>query len=186
MGGHLLSTVNPEAAALIQPEPAALKLPDCGDMVIYHMRQGYARQGRTRFPAFVQSRGGLPGTLNVTVIIDAGDLADEQMISQIGVGQEFHCWEWPDDSRNGGSPGTVASLHQRIGDLETENKALRDCVLGDFEVPGVSIIHIMQDFENRLRLASQEIQSVRDHTLSEPASGAPRVAKKSKAKSKKK
>jgi hypothetical protein len=169
MSGHLLSTVNPEASAAIQPDAMLPKLPDVGDLVVYHMRQGFGRQGRTRFAALVQGRGDRD-TLNLTVIIDAGDFIDEQFVSQIGVGNEFHCWEWPDDSRRAdGFRGTVAALHQRIGELEGEAKTLRDCVLGDFDVPGVSIIHIMQDFETRLRLMRDEIVSFREHALSEPA-----------------
>jgi hypothetical protein len=149
--GHLLATTNPEAAAAIHPADPAPHLPDVGDIVVYTMRPGHGRMGRTRFTALVQGRGER-GTLNLTVIIDAGDLVDEQFVSPAGPGQEAHCWEWPDDSRRAdGFRGTVAALHQRIGDLEAQNKELRDCVLGDFDVPKISIIAIMQDFENRLR-----------------------------------
>lgn len=148
---HLLASVNPAAAAEIRPADPSPNLPDVGDIVVYTMRPGHGRMGRNRFAALVQGRGER-GTLNLTVVIDAGDLIDEQFVSPAGPGQEAHCWEWPDDSRRAdGFRGTVASLHQRIGDLEGEVKSLRDCVLGDFDMPKISIIAIMQDFENRLR-----------------------------------
>jgi hypothetical protein len=44
----------------------------------------------------------------------------------------------------------------RIGELETENDSLRDCVLGEFDVPKVSLISILHDFEGRLRAVKLE------------------------------
>jgi hypothetical protein len=150
---HLLSTVNPEAADAIQPAPARQPLPGVGETVVYTMRPGYARSGRTRFPAVVM--GGDRGVLDLLVMIDAGDMNDEQMVPEAGPGQEFHCWERVAPTAVPGIHGTVAALHERIGKLEDEFKAIRDTVLGDFEPPAVSIIHIMQDFENRLRALKQ-------------------------------
>ncbi len=159
--GHLLSSVNKVAADSIQPDMAAPNLPDVGHIVVYTMRQGFGRQGKTRFSALVQGRGER-GTLNLTVFIDAGDFVDEQFVEPAGPGHEFHCWEWPDDSRHAsGFRGTIAALHQRIGDLEAENKALRDCVLGEFDTPRISLIAILQDFENRLRAIKQENDALR-------------------------
>src|SRR5882757_1400169 len=119
MSGHLLASVNKEAADMIQPDPSRPLLPDVGQLVVYHMRRGFGRQGRTSFPAVVQGQGDR-GTLSLTVIIDAADFVDEQFVEQIGPGKdEGHCWEWPDDSRNAnGFRGTIAALHQRIGELE--------------------------------------------------------------------
>lgn len=155
---HLLATVNQEASDAIQPDGPDLSspMPDVGHIVIYHMRQGYARQGKTRFNALVQGRGER-GTLNLLVFIDAGDFMEEQFVEQAGPGREFHAWEWPDDSRNAqGFRGTIAALHQRIGELEENVADMRAIVLGDFEAPKVSIIAIMQDFENRLRALKLE------------------------------
>jgi hypothetical protein len=146
------------------------------------MRQGFGRQGRTRFAAIVQGRGDRD-TLNLTVIVDAGDFVDEQFVSQIGVGNEFHCWEWPDDSRRAdGFRGTIAALHQRIGGLEDEVKALRDCVLGEFDMPKISIIAIMQDFENRLRA----LRTAGDEAPARVARVPRAAGKRAKAKGKKK
>ena len=152
MAGHLLKSINPEAAAAIQPSPARPRIPDVGELVIYHMRRGHGRQGRTRFPALVQSQSER-GTLGLTVILEAGELQNVTLVSELGPGgDEGHCWERPDGSHLADAfRNTVASLHQRIGDLEGENKSLRDLVLGEYAAPAVSIIHIMQDFENRLR-----------------------------------
>lgn len=149
---HLLASINPDAAEQIQPDAPRPALPDVGHIVVYHMRRGFGRQGRTKFPAVVQAQGDR-GTLSLTVIIDANDFIDEQFVEPIGPGKDDgNCWEWPDDSRNAsGFRGTIAALHQRIGELEGDITAMKDCVLGEFDVPKVSIIAIMQDFENRLR-----------------------------------
>lgn len=156
---HLLASVNKEASDAIQPDAPGPALPDVGHLVVYTMRAGYARGGRTRFNALVQGHG-TRGTLNLLVMIDAGDFIDEQFVEPAGPGQETHCWEWPDDSRNAnGFRGTIAALHQRIGELEENVADMRAIVLGEFEAPKVSIIHIMQDFETRLRSLKQEMQA---------------------------
>lgn len=155
--GHLLASLNQEASDRIVPSDPVPALPDVGHIVIYHMRHGFGRQGKTRFNALVQGRGER-GTLNLLVLIDAGDFIDEQFVEPAGPGQESHCWEWPDDSRNAsGFRGTIAALHDRIGEIEAKNAELRACVLGEFDVPKVSIIHIMQDFETRLRSIQQAV-----------------------------
>lgn len=154
MSGHLLKSVNPEAAGDIQPMPYKPPLPAVGEVVQYTMRPGWGRNGRNRFPALVMGEQG--GKLMLTVIIDAGDLVDEQFVDEAGPGVETHCWERPPQTTIPGIHGTVAGLHERIGDLERQFKALQEVVLGDFEPPAVSIIHIMQDFENRLRALRQE------------------------------
>lgn len=159
--GHLLSSVNPAASDAIQPPAAAERRPDVGELVIYHMRPGERRQGRTRFPALVQSHGER-GTLNITVILEAGELRNESLVEEIGPGREAHVWERPSVSGlTEAFRGTIASLHSRVGELEAEYKRMHDVVLGDFAAPKVSIIHIMQDFENRLRAIAQENAALR-------------------------
>lgn len=161
MSGHLLASVNKEASDAIQPDPSAPPLPDVGHLVVYTMRAGYARQGKTKFNALVQGRGER-GTLNLLVMIDANDFVDEQFVLAAGPGQETNCWEWPDDSRNAsGFRGTIAALHQRIGEVEENLADLRAVVLGDFDTPKVSLISILQDFENRLRAVKQENDALR-------------------------
>ena len=121
---HLLSTVNPEAAAAIQPVPARQPLPGVGETVVYTMRQGFARNGRTRFPALVMGEQG--GRLLLTVVVDAGDMVDESLVDEAGPGCETHCWERVVPSAPLGVHGTIAALHERIGALEDEHKQMRD------------------------------------------------------------
>lgn len=150
--GHLLSSVNKEASDAIQPGPTADRRPDVGELVIYHIRQGHQRQGRTRFPALVQGQGER-GTLNLTAILEAGELLNCSLVEEIGPGKDSgHVWERPDMAFfTEAFRGTLTALQTRVGDAEQEAKSLRALVLGDYDAPAVSIIHIMQDFENRLR-----------------------------------
>lgn len=162
--GHLLSSVNKEASDAIQPVAPASRLPDVGEMVIYHIRRGHQRQGRTRFPAFVQGRGER-NTLNLTAVLEAGELLNCTLVEEIGPGSDEvgHVWERPDNSALAEAfRGTMTALHTRIGQVEAENKILRDCVLGDFDVPKISIIAIMQSFENRLRAIGEENSTLRE------------------------
>lgn len=146
---HLLASINQEASDNIRPIPHRQPLPGVGEMVVYTMRPGHGRNGRTRFPAMVMGEQG--GKLLLTVTIDAGEQVDESLVEEAGPGQEFHCWERVAPTAVPGIHGTVSALHERIGDLEAQFKALQGVVLGEYDAPKVSIIHIMQDFETRLR-----------------------------------
>jgi hypothetical protein len=157
MSGHLLASVNQEAADNIRPLPVRQPLPGVGEVVIYTMRPGHGRNGQTRFPALVMGERG--GKLLLTVIIDAGDMVDESHVEEAGPGNEFHCWERPQPAAATGLHGTVAALHERIGALEEEFRLLQKTVLGGYEHPKISIIDIMQEFETRLRDLKRETQA---------------------------
>jgi len=134
--------VNPEAVALIHPEAAKPRLPGVGEIVVYHMRPGHGRNGKTFFPAIVQGQGDR-GTLMLTVIIDAGDFNDESLVEERRVGTEFHCWERVD--RPFAAPSEIVDVEarDRLMDLEA-------AVFGEFARPPVSLAAILADFEQRL------------------------------------
>lgn len=152
--GHLLNSINPDAAE--QMNQGTAELPDAprpGMVVEYTMRVGHGRMGRTKFPAFVMGASRHGRGVDLLVFIDAGEMTDEQMVEKAAPGNETHCWDWLDNGAAAvrGMRGTITALHQRIGEAEDRLKAIEGVVLGDFDAPKVSIIHIMQDFENRLR-----------------------------------
>jgi len=154
---HLLSSINPDAAEKMNSGPVERPdVPRPGQVVEYVMRPGHARMGRNRFPAFVMGESRHGRGIDLLVFIDSGDMVDEQMVEKAGPGTEFHCWDWIDDAGASvrGMRGTLTALHQRAGELEERVKVLEAVVLGDFAPPKVSIIHIMQDFENRLRASA--------------------------------
>jgi hypothetical protein len=145
---HLLASINQEASDNIRPIPPRQPLPGVGETVIYTMRPGHGRNGQTRFPGLVMGERG--GKLMLTVIIDAGDMIDESLVDEAGPGQEFHCWERVAPTALPGIHGTVSALHERIGELESEVKGLRASLLGDFNMPGLSLIDIMARLEKRV------------------------------------
>lgn len=151
MSGHLLATTNPRAAAEIQPDPPRPRLPGVGQTVVYHMRRGHGRNGRTSFPALVQGHGERD-TLMLTVIIDAGDMVDEQFVEMIGPGKDGgHCWEWPEGVRPlAERMDEPAGLRSKVNEIEGQISELYTCVLGDFDIPKVSLIDIIAKLEARV------------------------------------
>jgi hypothetical protein len=159
---HLLASINKEASDAIHPEPARPRLPGVGEMVVYHMRAGHGRNGKTFFPAVVQGHGDRD-TLMLTVIIDAGDLNDESLVEERQVGTEFHCWERPEPVRTFAERiEEPAGLRSIVATNEANLDRLRDCVLGEFDWPKVSLVAILADFENRLRAVKLENDELRN------------------------
>ena len=146
---HLLASVNQEAADNIRPIAPRQPLPGVGELVVYTMRPGHGRNGRTRFPAVVMGEQG--GRLILTVLIDAGDMVDESLVDEAGPGTEFHCWERVQPTAVPGIHGTVASLHERIGELEDENEKMRKVILGDYDVPPIAMFEIFAKLEGRVK-----------------------------------
>jgi hypothetical protein len=146
---HLLSTVNPEAADNIRPITPRQPLPGVGETVVYTMRPGFSRAGRSRFPALVMGEQG--GKLLLTVIVDAGDMVDESLVEEAGPGHEFHCWERVQPTAVPGIHGTVAALHERVGELEEENRKMRDIILGDYDIPPIALFEIFAKIEQRVQ-----------------------------------
>ncbi len=153
---HLLASVNREAAERIQPEPERSRLPVVGEMVVYYMRAGHGRNGKTFFPAIVQGHGER-GTLALTVIIDAGDLCDESLVEERKVGTEFHCWERPEV----GFAEPVFAPMSVDEDARSAIDELGQAVFGDFERPSVSLVGILADFEQRLAAANIAIMELK-------------------------
>jgi hypothetical protein len=179
--GHLISSINAEAAERMNTGSAERPdLPKPGTVVEYTMRPGHGRMGRSKFPAFVMGSNPHGRGIDLLVFIDSGDMIDEQMVEKAGPGTEFHCWDWLDDASAAlrGVRGTIAALHQRVGEHEDRLKSLEAVVLGDFQPPKVSIIHIMQDFENRLREVARPFG---DLAVPVPKRAAPAKAPKKRA-----
>jgi len=174
MSGHLLKTINPEAAEeadngwkpagppLVEDveaipmgihegvpfeEVPMLALPSVGMDVVYHLRDGDARNMRTKFPAVVLDADPVTSTLSIVVMVDAGDLWRQDRVPQYappeagwgwvgsgrmnpqfvvpeGVGDDDYThpgditWE-----RQGGT-GDVAALQSTITSLEARIAAL--------------------------------------------------------------
>lgn len=127
MAGHLLATVNPEAAAeadsgwkpagppltedtgpiealtakteyetgmrsIPMGEPSSFALPSVGMDVVYHLRDGDARNMRTKFPAVILSSDPETRTVSLVVMVDAGDLWRQDRVPQYAPPEAG--WDW--------------------------------------------------------------------------------------------
>lgn len=125
MSGHLLKTINPEAAAEAdsgwKPLPEAvdwtpnemaaansyqgvpirevesLPLPSVGMDVVYHVRDGDARNMRTKFPAVILSADPETRTVSLVITVDAGDLWRQDHVPQYAPPEAG--WDWIEGSR---------------------------------------------------------------------------------------
>lgn len=88
--GHLLSTVNPDAAAAIDNPPAP---PDVGTIVVFKGRQGFSRMHRTEFPAMVLG-GYDDGTLELMVMMEPEDMMLESRVPFRSHNQDQFYWRY--------------------------------------------------------------------------------------------
>lgn len=86
--GHLLSTVNPKAAAEIDNPPAP---PDVSTWVVFKPRAGVSRMHRTEFPAMVMGSYD-DGTLSLLVVMEAEDMISEERVPFQSHNQDAFCW----------------------------------------------------------------------------------------------
>jgi hypothetical protein len=157
---HLMSSINAAAAAAIQPSSPESSLPAVGSAVVYTMRTGHGRNGRTRFPALVQAHrfDHMNGhSLDLTVVIDAGDLSDETFVREAAPGTDNHCWERPDAAPQAAPVGASNEL----AELRAEIAMLRKIILGDYDDPKASVLDILVDFEGRLSKKTTAIKPKR-------------------------
>lgn len=138
---HLLATVNPEAADPSAPDD----LPTMSDWVIYRVRPGEGRRGRTEFPALVLAQNNIRGRtgLDLLVCYDANDVI---MLDSVQTLDEFHdsaCWRLKDEHES--------NIRVELTRLREENAALREAVFGDWADPGKPLIQFLVDFEARIK-----------------------------------
>lgn len=114
--GHMLRTVNPEAADAID-NPAAP--PDVGTWVVFKGRAGFSRMRRTEFPALVL--GSLEdGTVQLMVVMEPEDMMMEDRVPFRSHNQEAFYWrhvEKPDAEVINQGPDLTAIV-TRLHDIE--------------------------------------------------------------------
>lgn len=116
--GHLLSTVNREAADAIDNPPAP---PDVSTMVVYKARAGFSRMQRTEFPALVLGSNSDDGSLILLVMMDAEDVMVEQRVQFQSHNQPHHCWRYRRKS----------AAEDADGELPTRIAAIEDFLRGE-------------------------------------------------------
>jgi hypothetical protein len=129
MSGHLMQTVNPEAAA------AEHEVPHPGTRVLYFARPGQTRQGRNICAADVLSSDARKGTATLYVLFGSEDYREIEHVRMRTDQEPYGCWDYVPDSYD--------AVMDRVEALET-------AIFGEFERPAKSIINILADFEQRV------------------------------------
>lgn len=116
--GHMLATVNPEAAAAIDNPPPP---PDIATMVVFKPRAGVSRMHRTEFPAIVLGHRE-DGTLSLLVMMEPEDMIMEERVPFRSHNQDQFCWRYPRSS--------ASDLEDRVAKIEAyldgEDKLVED------------------------------------------------------------
>lgn len=138
--GHLLSTVNPKAAAEIDNPPAP---PDVGTMVVFKDRPGFARMHRTEFPAIVLGHQ-TDGTAILFVIMEAEDFKMEDRVPFRSHNQENFYWRHRRKS----------AVEEADSDLDPRIRAIEDFLAGEDKLGDV-----VEAIGKRLKTVEQVLAS---------------------------
>lgn len=164
MAGHLLSTVNPEAAQeadsgrlvphhgsgggdLLALRPTLV--PKIGEVVAYHPRPGEFRRGRTEFPAMVLQRDEASRTLDLLIFYDRDDQHTMEGVPEWPQGQMTLGWSRIDSALS--DDPRVPELEARLAALEELVATLKSALLGNLDMPeGESVLSILDEHEDRI------------------------------------
>jgi hypothetical protein len=116
MAGHLLATVNPEAADAIGREPTPARAetrPGIGTIVKFYPAPGFAPGGRTEFCMLV-TKWTNDGRAGGVVIFDANDFRDVDGVWQYSETNKFPAWDWLEPSRLRADDGPPRPLFQDV------------------------------------------------------------------------
>lgn len=144
--GHLLKTVNPEAAADIANETKPI--PCIGETVIFFPRPGELRAGRGKHAAIVTAVND-DDTLDLVVVYDADDFIGQRRVARRsldgGMGWETRKVE------TAHSDPRLHDICNRVDALEKATETIRALVLGKLTMPnGESVLGILDEHEDRL------------------------------------
>lgn len=147
--GHLLSTVNPEAANAITSEavnPFAVREPYIGEIVHYHSRSGEGRSGKTVFPAHVM-KVSEDGALELLVLYGVDDMREYPIVRPKTYDQPYHAWSFvPGAIDHGGKIKMIEEAVFGISEPVEESVYEMITALGkrikDIEADGKRIAHL--------------------------------------------
>lgn len=151
--GHLLKTVNPAAAARIEQDAAAVdvRLPGTGMPVLYHLRPGEMRMGRTAFPALVLGRSAAGG-LDLIVFMGANEIIQQERVSAYN--GDGRGWSPIDAVVIDADPVSAQDIGASEGVVTTApNDAvarLLQQVFGDYHATDEPIMAVLNEFEERI------------------------------------
>lgn len=139
--GHMLATINPEAAAAIDNPPPP---PDVGTWVVFKPRAGVSRMHRTEFAACVMGSHE-DGTLMLWVVLEPEDHMMETRVPFQSHNQSAFCWRY--------ARGSAADLEIRVKKIE-DYLAQEDALVEDLEAVRSRVSTVEQV------LASDEVEQL--------------------------
>ena len=145
--GHLLATVNPEAAD--RSNGGGRPMPGVGEPVLYHPRAGEVRQGRKVVPAIVLAVDTDNRLLELLIIHAADDMITQNRVAEHVEGDRG--WSRLPAS---GDAALIETMQSHIERLENWNAAFQDrlmSIFGDFLVPkGESVMSLIDKLDGRI------------------------------------
>jgi hypothetical protein len=146
--GHLLATVNPEAAAAIKPEesPFLVREPFTGETVQYFARPGEGRAGRQIFGAQIL-KWDEHGMAQLLVFYGADDFREFNNVGKKTIDRTFNCWEFMPD----------ALAHRGGGTEEGDLDRLANLILGEHVAVEESVYGMIIRMGNRLKLVEDAL-----------------------------
>ena len=144
--GHLLSTVNPEAAEAIKPEGQVFPVrpPYIGEPVQYFARPGEGRGGgREIFPAMIM-KFAEDGVAELCVIYGADDFRDRINIPKRTHDKPWNSWDFMPNATEG--TGGIKMLWQAIFG---KHDPVEESVYGMILRLGARVKHIEEDLATR-------------------------------------
>lgn len=147
MSGHLLSSVNPQAA-----QTEDFEVPPVGARVQYFARPGQGRGPTTVFAADVLHANPRTGACELWVLFGREDYRDFVNVRQRSDQEPYHCWDYLPDG-----------FDKLADDLDAANgkiDALEKAIFGDYKRPTnadgspKSVIDILAEFEQKVFAAT--------------------------------
>jgi hypothetical protein len=160
MSGHLLSSVNRDAAEAIGRGGNESALPGVGELVIFYPRPGELRAGVGRHTALVTRSNEDDNSLDLVVVYDSDDLVGQRRVPKRSLDGGMG-WETPRRRSSvlqvehevpgpATAPEVVAALMRQVEALEKTVAGLQKTIFGEFEAPPEAFVEILSDHEDRL------------------------------------
>jgi hypothetical protein len=150
--GHLLATVNPEAARQIDDRRP---LPRIGQPVVYHPRPSEIRRGRTEIPAIVLAVDEHNRRLELMVMFEAADMITQPSVPEHVAGDRG--WSYlPDQVTD-----EIAALREENAQLRNKLDVLTAMVCGDFQMPeGESVLSLLDIQDGRVTALEGKVDAI--------------------------
>lgn len=147
--GHMLRSVNSEAADQIEQDRAPLGTPGIAEWVVFHPRPGERRMSRTSFPALVMWQH-KDGRLDLLIVYDANDVVLRQGVRKATDAEPTNAWSLTDVTRE-----VEPFEPSRLNAMTRETAFIRAFLMGphdnEFVLPqGESIMSVLDGFGRRI------------------------------------